>query len=240
MPVMHQTCCRVQFSSVQSLSCVWLFATPWTAAHQASLSITNSQSLLKLMSTESGMPFNHLILCCPLLLLPSIFSSISVFSSESVLCIRWPKYWSFICQVLRFIMNNMDTSAFRTYNLIGLEECIWLPRRLSGKESTCQCRRHKRRRFDPSVGKISRRSKWQPTPVFLQRVGHDWGTKHSQTWGPYQSKFNQRNRISRRYIVRFTTRNWLIWLWWIWNPQDRLSGWSGRNTQAQAEAAVHR
>ena len=158
------------------------------------------------------MPPNHLILCRPLLLLPSIFSSIRVFSNESVLRIREPKYWSFICQVLRFIMNNMDTSAFRTYSLIGLEECIWFPRRLSGRESTCQCRRHKRCRFDPLVGKIPWRSKWQPTPVFLQRVGHNWATKHSQTRGPYQSKCNQRDRISRRYTVRFTTRNWLIWL----------------------------
>ena len=70
-------------------------ATPWTAAHQASLSITNSRNLLKLMPTESVMPSNHLILCCPLLLLPSIFPSIRVFSSESVLHIRWPKYWNF-------------------------------------------------------------------------------------------------------------------------------------------------
>ena len=83
------------FRSVQSLSCVWLFATPWTAARQASLSITNSRSLLKLMSIESVMPSNHLILCCPLLLLPSVFPSIRVFPSESVLCIRWPELWSF-------------------------------------------------------------------------------------------------------------------------------------------------
>ena len=81
--------------SVQSLSCVQLFATPWTAACQASLSITSSQSLLKLMSIESVMPSNHLILCCPLLLLPSIFPSIKVFSKDSGLHIRWPKYWSF-------------------------------------------------------------------------------------------------------------------------------------------------
>ena len=86
---------EVQFSSVQSLSCVQLFATTWTAACQASLSITNSQSLLKLISIESVMPSNHLILCHPLLLLPSIFPSIRVFSNESVLHIRWPKYWSF-------------------------------------------------------------------------------------------------------------------------------------------------
>ena len=85
----------VQFSLVQSLSRIWLFAIPWTVACQASLSITNSWSLLKLMSIESVMPSSHLILCHPLLLLPSIFPSIKVFSSESVLCIRWPKYWSF-------------------------------------------------------------------------------------------------------------------------------------------------
>ena len=84
-----------RFSSVQSLSCVRLFATPWTAAHQASLSITTSRSLLKLMSIESVMPSNHLILCCPLLPPPSIFPTIKLFSSESVLRITWPKYWSF-------------------------------------------------------------------------------------------------------------------------------------------------
>ena len=85
----------IVFSSVQSLSRVWLFATPWTAAHQASLSITNSRSPSKPMSIESVMPSNHLILCHPLLLLPSIFPSIRVFSDESALRIRWPKYWSF-------------------------------------------------------------------------------------------------------------------------------------------------
>ena len=85
----------VSFSSVQSLSTVRLFATPGTAARQASLFITNSRSLLKLMSIESMMLSNHLILCLPLLLLPSIFPSIRVFSNESILCIRWPKYWSF-------------------------------------------------------------------------------------------------------------------------------------------------
>ena len=82
-------------SSVQLLSRVWLFVIPWTAAHQASLSITNSQSLLKLMSIKSVMPSNHLILCHPLLLPPSIFPRIRVFSKESIIHIRWPKYWSF-------------------------------------------------------------------------------------------------------------------------------------------------
>ena len=84
-----------RFSSVQSLSCVQLFVIPWTIARQASLSIASFRSLLKLMSTESVIPSNHLILCCPLLLLPSIFPSIRVFFIESVLHIRWPKYWSF-------------------------------------------------------------------------------------------------------------------------------------------------
>ena len=83
------------FSSVQSLSRVWLFVTPWTTAHQASLSITKSQSLIKLRSIESVMPPNHLIIWHSILLLPSIFPSIRVFSNESALCIRWPKYWSF-------------------------------------------------------------------------------------------------------------------------------------------------
>ena len=92
IPLQHFS---VQFSSVQLLIHIQLFVTPWTATHQASLSITNSRSLPKLMSVESVMPSNHLILCRPLLLPPSIFPNIRVFSSESVLHIRWSKYWSF-------------------------------------------------------------------------------------------------------------------------------------------------
>ena len=86
---------ELKVQSVQSFSRVRLFAIPWTVAHQASLSITNSRSSLKLTSIESVMPSSHLILCCPLLLLPSIPLSIRVFSNESTLCMRWPKYWSF-------------------------------------------------------------------------------------------------------------------------------------------------
>ena len=93
---------RVQFSSVQSLSCVRLFVIPWTAAHQASLSITNSQNLLKLMAIESVMPSSHLILCIPLFLLPSIFPSIRVFPNKSVVCIRWLNYWSFSFNISPF------------------------------------------------------------------------------------------------------------------------------------------
>ena len=107
-------------SSVHQLSCGRLCVTPWTAARQASLSITNSRSSLKLMSTESVMPSNHLILCCPLLLLPSIFPNISVFSNESALHIRWPKYWSFSFNIslsneypglISFMMDRLDLLA---------------------------------------------------------------------------------------------------------------------------------
>ena len=106
--------------SVQSLSHVWLFVTPWTAAHRASLSVTNSRSLLKLMSIDLVMPFNHLILCRPLLLRPLIFPSIRVFSKESVLHIRWPKYWSFSFNIspsiehvglVSFRMDGLDLLA---------------------------------------------------------------------------------------------------------------------------------
>ena len=101
-------------AAFQSLMHVWLFATPWTAAHQASLSLTVSQSLPKFMSIELVMLSNHLILCCPLLILPSIFPSIRVFSNEVALCIRWPKYWSFSLRIspsneyLRLISFRID------------------------------------------------------------------------------------------------------------------------------------
>ena len=95
LPLNHHGNPLTRFVVVQSLGHIQLFATPWTTAHQASLSITNSQSLLKFMSIELVMPSNHLILCHPLLLLPSIFPSTRVFSNESALRIRWPKYWSF-------------------------------------------------------------------------------------------------------------------------------------------------
>ena len=115
-----------QFSSVQSLSCPQRFVTPWTAACQASLSITNSQSLLKLMSIESVMPSNHLILCHPLLLLPSILPSIRIFSNESVLRIRWPKYWSFsfsispsneYSELISFRMDWLDFSLLQHHTV---------------------------------------------------------------------------------------------------------------------------
>ena len=116
------------FSSVQSLSHVQLFATPWTATCQASLSIASSWSLHKLMSIELVVPSNHLILCHPLLLLPSIFPSIRVFSNESALCIRWPKYWSFSFKIspsnehpglISFRMDWLD--------LLAVQECSPTP-----------------------------------------------------------------------------------------------------------------
>ena len=106
----------IQLSSVQSLSRVWLFETPWTAACQASLSITNSWSLLKLLSIKSVMPANYLILCCPLFLLPSIFPSIRVFSNESVLHIRWPKCCSF----------SFSISPFNEYSWLISVRIDWL------------------------------------------------------------------------------------------------------------------
>ena len=120
----------ILFGTVQLLSCVQPFVTPWTAACQASLSITNSQSLLKFMSIESVMPSNHLILCHPLLLLPAVFLSIRVFSNESVLHIRLPKYWSF----------SFSTSPSNEYSgLISFRMAGWislLSKGLSGISNT--------------------------------------------------------------------------------------------------------
>ena len=115
-----------------SLSHVQLFATPWTAAYQAFLSITNSQSLLKPMSFESVMPSNHLILCHPLLLLPSIFPSIRVFSDESVLLIRWPKYWSFSFS----ISPSNEYSGLISFRMDSLKSLL---QHHSSKASILQC-----------------------------------------------------------------------------------------------------
>ena len=122
----------VQFSSVQSLSHVQFFSTPWTTARQASLSITDSWSLLKVMSIESVMPSNHLILCHPLLLLPIVFLNIRVSSSELAVCIRWPKYWSFriTCLILGILLTLL-VSDFPLTLLLSLRSplCSLLPLR---------------------------------------------------------------------------------------------------------------
>ena len=125
-----------QFSSAQSLGSVQLFATPWTAACQASLTIINSQSLLKLLSIESVMPYNHLILCCPLLLLPSIFPSIRIFSSESLVCIRWWNYWSF--SFIRTEYSSVLPMNIQDWFPLGLTGWISLQPRDSQESSTPQ------------------------------------------------------------------------------------------------------
>ena len=131
----------LQFSSVQLLSRVWLFATSWSAARQASLSITNSRSLLRLMSIESVMPSNHLILCHTLLLLPSIFTSIRIFSNESVLCIKWPKYLSFSLTIS--LSNEYSGMISLRMDWLDLLEVQEIPKSLlqyhSGKASILCC-----------------------------------------------------------------------------------------------------
>ena len=127
--------------SVQLLSHVWLFVTPWTAAHQVSLSITNSQGLLKLVSIDSVMPYNYLILCYPLLLLLSIFPCIRVFSNKSVLCYRWPKYWSFSFNI-RPSNEHSGLISFRMgwLDLLGVQGTFkTLPQHHSPKTSILQC-----------------------------------------------------------------------------------------------------
>ena len=134
---MDRGACTLQFSSVQSLSHVRLFATPWIAAHQASLSVTNSQSSPKPMSIELVMPCNHLILCHPLLLLPSIFCSIRVFSNESALRIRWWKYWSFSFNISPCVIPTASHSpAFFCFNGFSKPLLLGLPPWLSFKTKT--------------------------------------------------------------------------------------------------------
>ena len=130
----------VDISSVQSLSCVRFFVTPWTAACQASLSITNSQSLLKLMSVESVMPSNLLIFCRPLLL-PSILPNIRVFSNESVLCITWPKYWSFSFNIGHFNeYSELISFGIGWFDLLAVQGTLKsLLQHHSSKASILQC-----------------------------------------------------------------------------------------------------
>ena len=153
----------LQFSSVQSLSHVLLFETPWTAAHQVSLSITDSQSLLKLMSIESMMPSNHLTLCHPLLLLPSIFPSIRFFSNESVLCIRWPKYWSF-----RFSISPSNEYA----GLISLGWTGWISLQSKGLSRVFSNTQFK------SINSLALSFLYSPTLTSI----HDYWKNHSFHW----------------------------------------------------------
>ena len=129
------------FSSVQSLSHVWLSATPWTAVHQVSLSITSYWSMLKCMSIKLVMPSNHLILCHPLLLLSSIFPSIWAFSNESVLCIRWPKYWSFSFSISPSnAYSGLVSFRVDRLDLLAVQGTLQsLPQHHSSKVSIPQC-----------------------------------------------------------------------------------------------------
>ena len=136
------------------LSRVWLFVTLWTAAHQASWSFIISQSLLKLMSIESVMPSSHLILCCPLLLLPSIFPNIRVFSNESALYIRWPKYWSF-----RFSSSpSMNIQSWFPLGWTGLISL--LSKRYSRVFSSTTVQKHQFFSAQPSLGSNSHIHRW--------------------------------------------------------------------------------
>ena len=192
--------------SVQLLNHGQLFGAPRTAAYQASLSITNSRSLLKLKSIESVMPSNHLILCHPLLLLPSIFPSIWVSSKESALHIKWPKHWSFSfsispsdeysgysgCQGQPGRILRWGKRKYELQSKYTTRARMWksFPGGASGEEPSCQYRRCKKCGFDPWVGKIPWRREWLPTPVFLpgefpgQRnlaVYCPWGCKELDT-----------------------------------------------------------
>ena len=153
-----------QFSSVQSLSHVRLFVTQWTVARQASLSITNSRSLLKLMSIELVMPSNHLILCYLLLLQPSIVPSIRVFSKESVLCIRWAKYWSF----------SFSISPFNEYSGLISFRSDWLD--LLAVQGTLKSlfQHHSSKTSIRQCSAFFRRRQWHPTPVLLPGKFHGW------------------------------------------------------------------
>ena len=151
---MPRECSR--FSSVQMLSCVQLSVTPWAAAHQTCLSITNSQSLFKLTSIQSVMPSNHLILYCPLLLLPSIFPSIWVFSNDSLLRIRWPKYWSF------------SISPSNEYSGLISFRVDWLDL-LAVQGTLKSLLQHCRGPAPANPGYSKRRRRWRPIYLFIHQ-----------------------------------------------------------------------
>ena len=196
----YSTSLIIQFSSVQTLSWVRLFSTPWTAAHQPSLSITNSQSLLKLMSIESVIPSNHLILCCPLLL-PSIFPSIRVFSNESVLHIRWPKYWSF-----RFNISpsneysGLISLRMDWLDLLAVQETL---------KSLIQYHSSKHQFFSAQLSFI----------VQLSHLYMTAGKTIALTWRTFVSKvmsllFNMLSRL----VIAFIQRNKCLLISWLQSP----------------------
>ena len=216
----------VLFSSVQSLRHVWLFVIPWTAACQASLSITNSQSPPKPMSIESVMPSNHLILCCPLLLPPSIFPSLRVFSNESPLHIRWPEYWSFSFSIspsnehpglISFRMHWLDL-----FSLQGTLESLLQNHSSKASVSLSQLS------MAPHSGTIAWKIPWTEEPGRLQsmgsrRVRHDWLPFHfwlscigEGNGNPLQCSCLENPRDRRAWWAAVygvtQSRTWLKWL----------------------------
>ena len=199
--------CKIQFSSVQSLSHVQFFVTPMDFSNQASQFITNSRNLHKLMSIALVMPSNQLILCHSLLLPPSIFPSLRVFAIELVLCIRWPKYWSFSFSVspsneysglISFRMDWLDLlavqgtlkSLLQHQSINSLALSFGTQTSLVAQMVKCLTTMWGRPGFDPWVGKIPWRRKWQSTPVLLPGKSHEqrslvgyspWGRKELDT-----------------------------------------------------------
>ena len=198
-----------QYSSVQLLSRVWLFATPWIAARQASLSINNSQSSLKLVSIESVMPSSHLILCHPHLLLPTNLPSIRIFSSESALCIRWPKNWSFHFSISPSKVDFLFRSLFRT---------DWLDL-LAVRDSQESSPAPRFERINPLVLSLL----YGPT---LTSIHDYWKTRALNIWA-FGSKvmsliFNMLSRSVIAFLPR--SKRLLIYgcsphLQWFWSPK---------------------
>ena len=191
----------LQFSSVQLLSRVWLFATPWIAARQASLSVTNSRSSLKLISIESVMPSSHLILCLPLILLPPIPPSIRVFSNESTLCMRWPKYWSF----------SFSISPSKEHPGLISFRMDWLD--LLAVQGTLKSLRQHH---------SSKASILQRSAFFTVKLSHPYmttGKTIAMTRQTFVGKvmsllFNMLPRL----VITFLPRSKLLLIWWLQSP----------------------
>ena len=190
------------FSSVQSLSCVRLFVTPWITARQASLSITNSRGSLRLTSIKSVMPSNHLILCRPLLLLPSIFPSIRVFSNESALRIRWPKYWSF----------SFNISPSNEYSGLVSFRMDWLDLQGTLKSLLQHC---------SSKVSILRRSAF-----FIVWLSHPYMTTGKTIaltrWTFVGKVMSLLYNMLSTLVITFLTRSkhlLISWLQWFWSPE---------------------
>ena len=206
---------KVQFGSVQLLSPVWLFATPWTAARQASLSFRNSWSLLKHMSIESVMPSNHLILCRPLLLLLSIFPSIRVFSNESALHIRWPKYWSFSFS----ISPSNEYSGFISFRMDWLDLLAvqgTLKRLLQHHNSKASILGAQEMLV--KVYHLRILPSWLKSPTLSFKTGTNPATISTNQLRPRRTGFKIRTPRQRKYFYFFAALRSL----WHLNPQPGI------------------